>query len=144
MRMRQSATGRARLRLLGDTPSDRKKVPWATGELDRPRPLAYDTNVLVDSLVETDQPGLIAFAGATPTPMLSVSPTPEGGPHGSVAGLENGLVASTTNMTRARSSIEPLLETCIGVPGPWPAAALPAPIRFTPWGPRKVCSPAST
>ena len=38
--------------------------------------------------------------------------------HGKVAGDENGLVASTTNITKARKSVEPLLETCIGVSAP--------------------------
>src|SRR5262245_57638114 len=35
-----------------------------------------------------------------------------------LAGDENGLVASTTNITSACSSVEPPLETCIGVPLP--------------------------
>src|SRR5262245_20828788 len=64
--------------------------------------------------------------------------------HGNFAGLENGLVASSTNMTRARRSAVPLLEACIGVSGPCPASALPAAIRTTPWGVLKLCSPDST
>jgi hypothetical protein len=38
--------------------------------------------------------------------------------HGKAAGDENGLVASTTNITRACRSVEPLLETCIGMSAP--------------------------
>ena len=38
--------------------------------------------------------------------------------HGKAAGDENGLVASTTNITSARRSVEPQLETCIGVSAP--------------------------
>jgi hypothetical protein len=41
--------------------------------------------------------------------------------YGIVAGDENGLVASTTNMTRAARSPLPLLDTSIGVPGGWPS-----------------------
>jgi hypothetical protein len=52
--------------------------------------------------------------------------------HGIVAGLENGLVASTTNMISARRSTEPVLEACIGVSASCPASALPAATRFTP------------
>lgn len=40
--------------------------------------------------------------------------------HGMVAGEEKGLVASMTNMTRAVRSLVPLLETCMGMPGPCP------------------------
>jgi hypothetical protein len=39
-------------------------------------------------------------------------------PQGSFAGLENGLVASSTNITSAWRSTEPLLDTCIGVSAP--------------------------
>ena len=46
-------------------------------------------------------------------------------PQGIVAGDENGLVASTTNMTRAFRSVVPLLETSIGMPGPCPGTDLP-------------------
>jgi hypothetical protein len=42
---------------------------------------------------------------------------------GSVAGDENGLVASATNMTSALKSLVPLLETSIGMPGPCPGMA---------------------
>lgn len=41
--------------------------------------------------------------------------------HGNVAGDENGLVASATNMTRAVRSLLPPLDTCIGVPGGCPS-----------------------
>jgi hypothetical protein len=40
--------------------------------------------------------------------------------HGTVAGDENGLVASTTNMTSAFRSPVPLLEISMGMPGPCP------------------------
>src|SRR5258708_33126048 len=56
------------------------------------------------------------------------------GIHGNFAGDENGLDASTTNITSACRSVVPLLETCIGVSAPWPVSALPAPTRITPWG----------
>src|SRR5262249_52880872 len=65
-------------------------------------------------------------------------------PQGSVAGVENGRVASTTNITREYRSTEPLLLACMAVSGAWPASALPAPIRFTPWGVLNVCSPDTT
>jgi hypothetical protein len=38
--------------------------------------------------------------------------------HGSLAGDENGLLASTTNMTRALRSLVPLLKTSIAVSAP--------------------------
>jgi hypothetical protein len=38
--------------------------------------------------------------------------------HGKAAGDENGLVASTTNITRECRSVEPLLEACIGMSAP--------------------------
>jgi hypothetical protein len=38
-----------------------------------------------------------------------------------LAGDENGFAASTTNMTSECRSVEPLLETCIGVLAPCPA-----------------------
>jgi hypothetical protein len=41
--------------------------------------------------------------------------------YGNLAGDENGLSASTTNITSACRSVEPLLETCIGISAPWPA-----------------------
>jgi hypothetical protein len=40
-----------------------------------------------------------------------------------VAGDENGLVASVTNMTKALRSRVPLLDTCIGVSGECPGMA---------------------
>jgi hypothetical protein len=46
--------------------------------------------------------------------------------YGSDAGEENGWVASTTNMTSDRSSLEPLLETCIAIAAPWPGSGVPA------------------
>lgn len=39
---------------------------------------------------------------------------------------ENGLVASTTNMTSWSRSVVPLLKTCIGVSGPCPFMLSPA------------------
>lgn len=39
---------------------------------------------------------------------------------GMVARVENGLVASITNMTKALRSLVPLLDTCIGVLGGCP------------------------
>ena len=41
--------------------------------------------------------------------------------YGIVAGDENGLVASATNITKAVSSPLPLLDTCIGVSGGCPS-----------------------
>jgi hypothetical protein len=38
--------------------------------------------------------------------------------HGKAAGDENGLVASTTNITRECRSVEPLLSACIGISAP--------------------------
>jgi hypothetical protein len=38
--------------------------------------------------------------------------------YGNLAGDEKGLVASTTNITKECKSVEPLLETCIGVLAP--------------------------
>ncbi len=38
--------------------------------------------------------------------------------HGNTAGVENGLVASNTNITKACRSVEPLIETCIGTSAP--------------------------
>lgn len=64
--------------------------------------------------------------------------------HGKLAGDENGRSASTTNITSARSSPEPLLETCIGIPAPRPASARPAATFITPSGPRMLCSPLRT
>jgi len=45
---------------------------------------------------------------------------------GIVAGDENGLVASTTNMTNAFRSPVPLLEISVGMPGPCPGIDCPA------------------
>ena len=39
-------------------------------------------------------------------------------PHGNFAGEEAGLVASSTNITKASKSVEPLLETCMGTSAP--------------------------
>jgi hypothetical protein len=61
-----------------------------------------------------------------------------------VAGLENGRVASTTNMTSACRSLEPLLDTCMGTSAPWPVSDLPLVMRIVPCGVRMLCSPAST
>lgn len=44
-------------------------------------------------------------------------------PYRNVAGEEKGLVASTTNITTACKSVQPLLETCSGVLPPGPASA---------------------
>jgi hypothetical protein len=52
--------------------------------------------------------------------------------HSNVAGAEKGLSASTTNITLERRSVDPLLETYIGMSAPWPAMDHPAPIRETP------------
>jgi hypothetical protein len=46
--------------------------------------------------------------------------------YGIVAGDENGLVASTTNMTSAFRSPVPLLEISVGMPGPCPGIDCPA------------------
>jgi hypothetical protein len=40
--------------------------------------------------------------------------------YSSFAGVENGLLASTTNMMSALTSVVPLLKTCIGVSAAWP------------------------
>ena len=48
--------------------------------------------------------------------------------YGIVAGEEKGLVASTTNITRAFNSLEPLLEISMGMPGPCPGMDCPASI----------------
>ena len=56
--------------------------------------------------------------GIRPT-VIHAAPDPV---YGNVAGDENGLVASTTNITSACRSAEPLLETCIGVSAPWPVS----------------------
>ncbi len=45
--------------------------------------------------------------------------------YGIVAGDENGLVASTTNMTSAFRSPVPLLEISMGMPGPCPGIDCP-------------------
>ena len=49
-----------------------------------------------------------------------------------MAGDENGLVASTTNITKAFRSLLPLLETSIEVSGPCPGIAWPAATWLTP------------
>ncbi len=61
-----------------------------------------------------------------------------------VAGEENGLVASTTNMTSAFRSLVPLLETSITVPGSCPGIAWPAPTDITPCGVFWLNSPVNT
>lgn len=43
-------------------------------------------------------------------------------PHGKVAAGENGFVASTTNITSAFRSVEPLLLTSMGTSAPHPAS----------------------
>lgn len=54
--------------------------------------------------------------------------------HSNFAGDENGLVASTTNITRALRSLMPPLETCMVVPATCPGIACPASICTTPEG----------
>src|SRR5258708_31810028 len=61
-----------------------------------------------------------------------------------VACDENGLPASTRNITRACRSVVPLLDTCMALSAPWPAAACPACTRIVPCSPRMLCSPVST
>ena len=53
---------------------------------------------------------------------------------GNLAGTENGLVASTTNMISADRSVVPLLKTCIGIPAGCPSIVLPASTWATPCG----------
>lgn len=63
---------------------------------------------------------------------------------GSVAGDENGLDASTTNITSACRSLVPLLDTCIAMSAPWPGSTWPAATRSVSCAPRMLCSPSST
>lgn len=67
---------------------------------------------------------LIAFVanGNSNKLLLTIRPTKAGGlgRQGNVAGTENGLVASTTNMMRAVRSVVPSLNTSIGIPALWP------------------------
>lgn len=53
--------------------------------------------------------------------------------HSRVAGDENGLLASTTNMISSCRSVVPLLETSIGVSGV-PIIVWPASTVLTPFG----------
>ena len=47
-------------------------------------------------------------------------------PHFNLAGTENDLLASTTNMIRALRSVVPALKTCIGMPAGCPFIVWPA------------------
>ena len=62
----------------------------------------------------------------------------------SLAGDENGRVASTTNMTRALRSLVPLLETSMGISGPCPVIDWPASTWLTPCGVLWPSCPVST
>ena len=64
--------------------------------------------------------------------------------YGIVAGDENGLVASTTNMTSAFRSPVPVLEISMGMPGPCPGIDYPASTRLTPCGLFWLSCPVST
>src|SRR3990170_2956241 len=66
------------------------------------------------------------------------------GAYRNLAGEENGLAASTTNIIGSRRSVEPQLEIWIGVSPPGPASVRPAETRVTPWGARMQSSPVST
>lgn len=92
---------------------------------------------------------VIAPCGSTPaTPTLEgadreACPAPLW-PHSNLAGDENGLVASTTNITRAFKSLAPLLEISIGKPGARPGIDSPALMCATPLGVFWLSSPLST
>ena len=88
------------------------------------------------------------FAGVSPPSSDVTSALTQNGcgplPQGIVAGDENGLVASTTNMTSAFRSVVPLLETSIGMPGPCPGMDCPASTWLTPCGLFWLSCPLST
>ena len=63
---------------------------------------------------------------------------------GMVVGDEKGLVASATNITSAFRSLVPLLDTCIGMPGPCPGMTWPASTWLTPCGVFWLSSPVNT
>lgn len=56
--------------------------------------------------------------------------------YSSLAGTENGWLASTTNMMSAVRSVVPLLNTCIAIPPSCPFMVSPALTRITPCGVR--------
>jgi len=57
-------------------------------------------------------------------------------PHSNLAGTENGLVASKTNIISAVNSVALLLKTSIAVPARCPFIDCPASTFITPWGVR--------
>jgi hypothetical protein len=67
-------------------------------------------------------------SNCTRAPIWAAGQRRSAGPlaQGSLAGRENGWLASTTNMTNECRAVVPLLDTCIGVLGPAPALLLPA------------------
>ena len=64
--------------------------------------------------------------------------------YGKAAGEENGLSASTTNMTKACRSLVPVLETSIAFSAPCPASPCPAATFMALEALRMLCSPDST
>src|SRR5262245_21864904 len=64
--------------------------------------------------------------------------------HSNLAGTENGLVASTTNIISAANSVVPPLKTSIVVPAGCPFIAWPASTFITPSGVRWLNLPATT
>ena len=64
--------------------------------------------------------------------------------YSNLAGTENGLVASTTNIMSASSSVVPLLKTSIVIPAGCPFIECPASTFITPCGVRCPNLPAIT
>ena len=64
--------------------------------------------------------------------------------YSNLAGSENGLVASTTNIMSASSSVVPLLKTSIVIPAGCPFIECPASTFITPCGVRCPNLPAIT
>ena len=79
-----------------------------------------------------------------PLPDSPAQSAAEGHSYSNRAGDEKGLVASTTNMTRAFRSLVPLLETSIAVPGSCPGIDWPVPTDITPCGVFWLSSPVNT
>ena len=74
----------------------------------------------------------------------SVQAQQSAGHYSNLAGSENGLVASTTNIMRAVNSVVPLLKTSIVIPAECPFIECPASTFITPCGVRWPKVPATT